>query len=95
MAAHLRERPGEYVIELDVSGVDERRLSVESLGSQLRVLGDREETLVLPDDADPEGVRVFNRAGTLEIHAPRTRLEPHRLPIRHRAFLLDPDADGC
>ena len=54
-----------------------------------------EESFRLPDDAEPEGIKVFYEHGTLEIHAPRKKLEPRRLPIEHRSFLVDPDAEAC
>jgi HSP20 family molecular chaperone IbpA len=110
--AHVREAPGAYLIELDVSDFTERELSVEALGKRLTVRGDQQETAEnqgkafrlhdrleesfrLPDDASLDGTRVFYRHGTLEIHAPRLRLEPRRLRIEHPSFLVNPEATPC
>jgi HSP20 family protein len=110
--AHLREAPGEYLIQLDVSDFTENELAIEALGPQLTVRGDQlettedhgeafrlherlEESFRLPDDADADHIKVFYTHGTLEIHAPRTRLEPRRLPIEHQRYLINPDAEAC
>jgi HSP20 family molecular chaperone IbpA len=110
--ANVREQPGRYVIELDVSDFSESELSVETVGPQLTVRGDQqptkgdegkpfrlherlEESFRLPDDADPDRTRVFYRHGTLEIQAPRRRLEAQRLPIQHSYHLINPDAEPC
>jgi HSP20 family molecular chaperone IbpA len=42
--AHVREEPGEYLIELDVSDFTESELAIEALGPQLTVRGDQLET---------------------------------------------------
>lgn len=110
--AHVREKPGEYLIQLDVSDFTESELAIEALGPQLTVRGDQlettedhgeafrlherlEESFRLPDDADADQIKVFYKHGTLEIHAPRTRLEPRRLPIEHQRYLINPDAEAC
>jgi HSP20 family molecular chaperone IbpA len=54
-----------------------------------------EESFRLPDDADADQIKVFYKHGTLEIHAPRTRLEPRRLPIEHPSYLVNPNAEPC
>ena len=54
-----------------------------------------EESFRLPDDADLDGTTVMYSHGTLEIHAPRLRLEPRRLPIEHSSFLVNPEATPC
>jgi HSP20 family molecular chaperone IbpA len=55
-----------------------------------------EESFRLPDDADADQIQVFYKHGTLEIHAPRTRLEPRRLPIEHTSpYRVNPDAEAC
>lgn len=54
-----------------------------------------EESFRLPDDADAAQVKVFFKHGTLEIHAPRTRLEPRRVPIEHPSFRFDSEATAC
>jgi HSP20 family molecular chaperone IbpA len=111
-AAHLRARPGEYVIELQVADFAESELAVEALGPQITVRGDQvetgdeegtafrvhehmEETFRLPDDAVADDVKVFHGHGTLEIHAPRARIAPRRLPIEHTRYLINPDAEPC
>jgi HSP20 family molecular chaperone IbpA len=110
--ACVREQPGEYLIQLDVSDFTESELEMEALGPQLTVRGDQrettedhgeafrlherlEESFRLPDDADPDQIKVFFKHGTLEIHAPRTRLEPRRLPIEHQRYLINPNAEAC
>ena len=108
--AQVREEAGEYVIELEVSGFTVAGLTVEALGPMITVLGDQleanegfafhlherlDESFRLPDDADPDHVKVFYKHGTLEIHAPRKRLEPRRLPIEHPSFVANPDAEAC
>jgi HSP20 family molecular chaperone IbpA len=55
-----------------------------------------EESFRLPDDADADQVKVFYKHGTLEIHAPRTRFEPRRLPLEHTSpYRVNPDAEAC
>jgi HSP20 family molecular chaperone IbpA len=54
-----------------------------------------EESFRLPDDADPEGMRVSHKHGTLELHAPRTPLVPRALPIEHPRLRVDADAEPC
>lgn len=55
-----------------------------------------EESFRLPDDADTEHLAVFYKHGTLELHVPRTRLEPRPVPIEHASpYLLNPDAEAC
>jgi HSP20 family molecular chaperone IbpA len=49
--ANVRERPGEYLIELDVSDFTEAELTAEILGRRLTVRGDHTETA--DDDAKP------------------------------------------
>jgi len=111
--AHVREKPREYVIELEVSDFTESELVVEALGPRLTVRGDQlesteydyqafrlherlEESFRLPDDADADHVKIFYKHGTLEIHVPRTRLEPRRLPLEHRSpYRFNPDAEAC
>ena len=108
--AQVREEAGEYVIELDVSDFTVSGLTVEALGPMVTVRGDQleanegfafhlherlEESFRLPDDADADHVKVFYKHGTLEIHAPRRRLEARRLPIEHPSFRANPDAEAC
>jgi HSP20 family molecular chaperone IbpA len=94
---HVREEAGEYLIELDVSDFAESELTVEALGPVIDVRLDerRDESFRLPDDADVAGIRVVYEHGKLDIHAPRARLEPRRLPIEHPAFAVNPDATAC
>lgn len=55
-----------------------------------------EESFRLPDDADAGLIKVFYTHGTLEIHAPRSRLEPRAVPIEHRSpYAGNPDAVPC
>jgi HSP20 family molecular chaperone IbpA len=110
--AHVREEPGQYLIQLDVSDFTEKELTIEALGPRLTVRGDQrettddhgeafrlherlEESFRFPDDVDTDQITVYFKHGTLEIHAPRTRLEPRRLPIEHRRYLINPDAEAC
>jgi HSP20 family molecular chaperone IbpA len=57
--------------------------TVEDDGKAFRLHERLEETFRLPDDADANQTKVFYKHGTLEIHAPRTQLEPRQLPIEH------------
>lgn len=109
--ANVREEAGEYLIELDVADFSEAELAIEALGRRLTVRGDQvqtgddgeafrlherlEESFLLPEDAAVEGVKVFYKHGTLEIHAPRTALAPRRLAIEHAAYLVNPNAEPC
>ena len=55
-----------------------------------------EESFRLPDDADADLMKVFYTHGTLEIHAPRARLEPRAVPIEHRSpYVGNPNAEAC
>ena len=55
-----------------------------------------EESFRLPDDADADLIQVFYTHGTLELHAPRTKLEPRAVPIEHRSpYIGNPDAEPC
>jgi HSP20 family molecular chaperone IbpA len=54
-----------------------------------------EESFRLPDDAVADQIKVFYKHGTLEIHAPRVKLVPRLVPIEHRAFSINPDAEPC
>jgi len=52
-----------------------------------------EESFRLPDDVDTGRIKVLYGHGTLEIRAPRSRLEPRTVPIEHRSPLVgSPDA---
>jgi HSP20 family molecular chaperone IbpA len=88
--------------ELSVEALG-RRLTVrgdqletgEDDGKAFRVHERLEESFLLPDDAVLEQVKVFFKHGTLEIHAPRARLEPRQLTIEHPSFRFNPDATPC
>lgn len=55
-----------------------------------------EESFRLPDDVDTDRIRVWYGHGTLEIRAPRSRLESRTVPIEHRSPLVgSPDAVPC
>jgi HSP20 family molecular chaperone IbpA len=69
--------------------------TVEDIGKAFRLHERLQETFRLPDDAAADKVKIFYRHGTLEIHAPRTRLELRHLPIEHPSFLINPDAEPC
>jgi HSP20 family molecular chaperone IbpA len=64
-------------------------------GKAFRLHERLEESFRLPDDADADQITVFFKHGTLEIHVPRTHLEPRRLPIEHPASRINPDATAC
>ena len=49
-----------------------------------------------PTTSTPTGSRSCYRHGTLEIRAPRSRLEPRTVPIEHRSpYVGSPDAVPC
>jgi HSP20 family molecular chaperone IbpA len=74
---------------------DQRELPGDD-GKAFRIHERLEESFRLPDDADVERIMVYHKRRALEIHAPRTRLEPRRLPIvRASHHLLNPDAEPC
>ena len=55
-----------------------------------------EESFRLPDDAEVDRIEVVYTPRALEIRAPRTRLAPRALPIRHRSpYLVRHDAEPC
>jgi HSP20 family molecular chaperone IbpA len=54
-----------------------------------------EESFRLPDDADPDRIKVFYEHGTLAIHAPRVQLKARRLPIEPAPPLVNPHATPC
>ena len=65
-------------------------------GKAFRLHERLEESFRLPEDADADQIKVIYKHGKLEIHAPRTRLEPHPVPIQHHdPFVINPDAGGC
>jgi HSP20 family molecular chaperone IbpA len=65
-------------------------------GTPFRLHETLEETFRLPDDVDAERLKAVYSHGILEIHAPRTPLEPRRLAIEHPPrFALNPDAKPC
>jgi HSP20 family molecular chaperone IbpA len=69
--------------------------TVEDDGKAFRLHERLEETFRLPDDADADQTKVFYKHGTLEIHAPRTRLQPRQLPIEHPSYRVNPNAEAC
>jgi HSP20 family molecular chaperone IbpA len=69
--------------------------TIEDDGKAFRLHEQLRESFRLPDDAAADQVKVLYRHGNLEIQAPRTRLEPRRLPIRHRSSSINPDAEPC
>ena len=64
-------------------------------GKAFRLHERLEESFRLPDDANADQIKVFFKHGTLEIHAPRTRLAPRRLPIEHPSYRVNPNAEPC
>ena len=69
--------------------------TIEANGKAFRLHEQLHESFRLPDDAAADQVKVLYTHGTLEIQAPRTRLEPRRLPIRHPSSVINPDAEPC
>ncbi len=69
--------------------------TTEDEGLAFRLHERLEESFRLPDDADAERIEVFYKHGRLAIHAPRTRREPRTVPIGHRSFAVNPDAEPC
>jgi HSP20 family molecular chaperone IbpA len=108
--ASVSEEPGEYLIELDVSDFALGDLTVEVVGSRLVVQGEQlgdedgikpfalqerlEETMRLPDDADPQRIRAIYKHGTLELHVRRRKIPRHSVPIE-RDYLINPTPQGC
>jgi HSP20 family molecular chaperone IbpA len=63
-------------------------------GKPFRLHERLEESFRLPDDADPERITAFYRHHTIQLHAPRTHLEPRRVPIECApSFAINPDAE--
>ena len=55
-----------------------------------------EESFRLPEDADADRLKAAYAHGTLELRAPRTRLEARAVPIEHRSpYAINPDAEPC
>lgn len=69
--------------------------TAEDAGNAFRLHERLEESFRLPDDADADEIKVFFETGTLEIHAPRARLEPRQLPIEHPSYCFNPNAEPC
>ena len=68
----------------------------EDDGKAFRLHERLEELFRLPDDADADQIKVFYKHGTLEIHAPRSSLEPRAVPIEHRSpYVGNPNAVPC
>lgn len=69
--------------------------TIEDDGKAFRLHEQLRESFRLPDDAAADQIKVLYTHGSLEIQAPRTRLEPRRLPIRHPSSVINPDAEPC
>jgi HSP20 family molecular chaperone IbpA len=69
--------------------------TIDDNGKAFRLHEQLRESFRLPDDADADGVKVLYKHGTLEIQAPRTRLQPRRLPIKRNSSVINPDAEPC
>ena len=68
----------------------------EDEGLAFRLHERLEESFRLPDDAEVDRIEVVYTPRALEIRAPRTRLAPRALPIRHRSpYLARHDAEPC
>lgn len=68
----------------------------EDEGAAFRLHERLEESFRLPDDADADAIKVFYTHRTLELHVPRTKLEPRAVPIEHRSpSVRNPDAEPC
>lgn len=63
-------------------------------GKAFRLHERLEETFLLPDDTLVDQIKVFFKHGKLEIHAPRTPLEPRQLRIEH-PYAFNPNAEAC
>lgn len=62
-------------------------------GTPFRLQERVEESFRLPDDVDTDRLKVWYGHGTLEIRAPRSRLEPRTVPVEHRSpYVGSPDA---
>ena len=62
-------------------------------GTPFRLQERLEESFRLPDDVETDQIKVLYGHGTLEIRAPRSRLEPRTVPIEHRSpYVGSPDA---
>ena len=69
--------------------------TIEDDGKAFRLREQLRESFRLPDDAAADLIKVVYKHGTLEIRAPRTRLEPRQLPIEHHSSSINPDAEPC
>ena len=90
----------ESELAIDIVG---RRVSVH--GSQVEEQDDEtvafrlqerlEESVRLPDDADPDRMKAFYAHGTLQLHVPRKEIVPRRVPIEDRSpFVGNPNAQA-
>jgi HSP20 family protein len=89
---------GELSVELLGSRVTvrgDKREAVQDEGKPFRLHGRLIETFRLPGDADSDRIEAFFAHGVLEIRAPRTHVEPRRLPIQRPAYGANPDAEPC
>lgn len=65
-------------------------------GAAFRLHERLEESFRLPPDADTDAVKAYYAHGSLEIHAPRTRLVPRVIPIERKpVHLINPEAAAC
>jgi HSP20 family molecular chaperone IbpA len=89
----------ELAVEVVGFGVIVRGEQVDEQGEDaiaFRLRERLEETFRLPDDADPDLVTALYAHGTLELHVPRTTLEPRRVPVEHRSpYASNPRAEPC
>ena len=78
-----------------VSVCGDQQRAAADVGKPFRLHERLEESFRLPDDADAQRIKVFYKHRTLEIHVPRTKLEPRRLQIEQSHFSFNPEAEGC
>ena len=72
--------------------VEEQNDDAVALGLHERL----EESFRLPDDAVVDLMKAFYAHGTLELHVPRSEIEPRRIAIEHRSpFVGNPNAQAC
>jgi HSP20 family molecular chaperone IbpA len=106
----VREEPGEYTIELDVSEFAQTEVQVEAVGQQIKVRCGHdqdkrssmplsvheqlEESFRLPDDADVEQLRAVYRDGTLVLSA-RRRTLTRRIVAVEPDYLVQSTDMGC
>ena len=109
--AHVREEPGRYLIELDLSDFAENELTIQAQGQRVTVRGNQLET---PEDFGrafrlceriEESFRLPDEvdAGRIKVFYKHGKLEidaprdgrPHTVPIERRRYAVNADAEPC